>query len=82
MIISRHYLVCFFDIIHLAISFCEFVSSCLCAFSHLFVQYLKLKAIKMIIRLHKYFRLQIVHESMRYVCIVCSRGASQLGGIF
>ena len=33
MILSRHYLVCLFNIIHLAISFCESMSSCLYAFS-------------------------------------------------
>ena len=35
MILSRHYLVCLFNIIRLAISFCESVSSCLYAFSHI-----------------------------------------------
>ena len=36
MILSRHYLVCLFNTICLAISFCESVSSCLYAFSHMY----------------------------------------------
>ena len=45
MILSWHYLVCLSNIIRLAISFCESVSSYLYAFSHKFIELLHIASV-------------------------------------